>query len=194
MLRFFASRRSVQFLVSFLCMVALAIGLFYSAPAAHATSRSSNPHIIWGPPIQCLDVSLSSIWNQRTVYIQNPPGGAVRYDQELRVNVDAPCPTNYSVSQIKVYSQANITCPGSSVSPNPPPLVFYGPYPLSRGGGYGQSYESTDYCVVYQNGIPVSAFVPTRISRTFWAIGLLIEGQGRQNVTSNTITLNVWPV
>ncbi len=194
MLRFFTSHRPIRLFASLLCMGVLATSLFYSAPVAHAARPPApSPDYIQGPPIQCLDVGISNVWGQGTVYISTPPGGAVRYNLELYVTVTSPCPSkNYPVSGITVYGQADIMCPDGAGSPFPPAIVFHGPYSLYAGGGYGQDYVVTDYCVVLENGVPTASVVPTHIYMTITASGTLIEGQAIQNVTSNTKTIGVW--
>lgn len=179
-------------LIILLYIVALAVGFFSSTPAAHASNPG--PHYIQGPPIKCLDVANGFAAAQRTVFVSSPPGGGVEYQHWIWVSVTKPCTSKNLVTQIKVISAVNITCPGSK-SPEPPALVFYGPYGLYPGGGYGNAdstWDIIDSCLVIQNGVPVNSVVPTKITRTIWAQGTLITGNERQDVISNSIDILVW--
>jgi hypothetical protein len=195
MLRFFTPHRLVQLFVSLLCIGVLATNLFYSIPVTHAASSPPpDPNVVQGPPIQCLDVEFSTVGGQHTVAVSSPPGGGVSYQHTVYVTNNAPCPNNVQVTNIQVVSQVAITCPSGSLSPQPAPLRFNGPYGLYPGGGYGNTYGIVDYCIVYKNGVPTTSVVPVHIVRTIWAYGDLIQNNGnyRQAVTSNTKVSNVW--
>lgn len=179
-----------KLLVLPLAMIAAAALPLLLGPTPH--SYATGPHYVQGPPIKCLDVSLSDSWGQGTVYVSSPPGGGVEYSLQLYVTVTNVCPKNYLVSGIQVESPVTITCPGGSNSQNPGPIVFNGPYGLNPGGGYGKTYTVIDKCVVLENGVPTKSVVPTHISRTVWAQGSTVNGNVRQTVTSNSTSFSVW--
>jgi hypothetical protein len=108
--------------------------------------------------------------------------------------VGTPCPNNYFVTGIRVVAQISGVCPNGSEWPSyVPPITFNGPYGLYNGGGYQDTFAVTDYCVQYQNGIPVASLVPTRLTADITANGSTTNGQVTQNVTSDRLGLIVWP-
>lgn len=190
MVRFFAFRHLIQFFTLFLCMVALATGFFYSVPAAHAAIIAST-HVKPNdaPDIQCLNISLSNVRNQRTVTVKNPFGGAVQ--SSISLWVVSNCPKNHRVTNITINGQITGTCPNGEIGTNN--IQYYGYAPLYPGGRYGDGNTNTQRCIVLEGNVPTASVVPTTLSITITASGSYIDGQPGQDATSNTKVIPFWP-
>jgi len=191
-------KRSFSPLRNFVVCCATLFTLFgafsLNAYAMNGDRHSHNPPIKQGPPIQCLDVSLSSVSNQDTVAVSNPPGGALDWQLYLHVSVTAPCLKNYLVTNIRVVGQVTGLCPFPSTFQTPPPIIFNGPYPLYPGAGYGQASGWQDRCVRFQNNKPVASLVPNSLNISISATGNTLNNDVAQQVTSDTLGILIWPL
>jgi hypothetical protein len=191
-----SSRRFVRIMFLSFAIITVSFLLPYTGYAATRSSPSNivSPNYIQGPDIQCLSVTFSDVTNSRRVGVAAPPGEAVAFTLRLYVTLNAPCKAEWTVTSVTVVGSLTAKCVPPSVVPvDDVPHAFFDAGSLKTSWpGKGKNFNYQISCVTIKDGRPIKSSVPVIAYERVNATGLLIVGNVRRNVTSNTVQLLAW--